>query len=292
MSERKAMTDAVSALLYAIKPSTGAALAQETRWYAPIDQTLGASNIHPDPDPENFSVSPVNICTHCQGEWKPPKQGRKYPQLCAKCNEKQVRRDAKKRYRKTDKAKDLRNEKRRARRASGENLEIRDRFRRERRRWLEMTERRCPRCDVLKVEMDFRWVKGTTRADVCIECRERIAHNKVKRKREAITGASGERRRRRELCEIQRVPAWADRKLTAKIYAYARVLRESGFDCHVDHIVPLRGKLVSGLHVPHNLRVISRDDNLSKRDLLVRNVELIPSELECVGFRDFLKVAA
>ena len=278
MSERKAMTDAVSALLYAIKPSTGAALAQETRWYAPIDPTLGASNIHPDPDPENFSVSPVNICTHCQGEWKPSKQGRKYPQLCAKCNEKQMRRDYKKRKRTNN--------------ADG-YIQRRAESRSSRRRWLEMTERRCPRCDVMKTENDFRWVSGRgENHHVCIECRARIIHNKGKRKREAITGFADERRRRRELCEIQRVPAWSDRKLTAKIYAYARTLRESGFDCHVDHIVPLRGKLVSGLHVPHNLRVISRDDNLSKRDLLVRNVESIPSELECVGFRDFLKVAA
>jgi hypothetical protein len=37
-----------------------------------------------------------------------------------------------------------------------------------------------------------------------------------------------------------------------------------GFVWHVDHVIPLQGKLVSGLHTPYNLQVIPARDNQSK----------------------------
>ena len=43
-------------------------------------------------------------------------------------------------------------------------------------------------------------------------------------------------------------------------------LRESftGIRWDVDHIVPLNGKIVCGLHIPENLRVIPKTDNIRK----------------------------
>ena len=48
------------------------------------------------------------------------------------------------------------------------------------------------------------------------------------------------------------------------VYKYCSALRTIGLDYHVDHIAPLRGDTVSGLHVPWNLQVIPGSDNMSK----------------------------
>lgn len=72
-------------------------------------------------------------------------------------------------------------------------------------------------------------------------------------------------RGRYRAAKMNRAVSWANKDLIEKIYRQARKLSEnSGKVYHVDHIIPLRGKLVSGLHVETNLQIILEKDNRSK----------------------------
>lgn len=60
------------------------------------------------------------------------------------------------------------------------------------------------------------------------------------------------------LAKMLRVPTWADLKAIKEIYEAC----PEGY--HVDHIVPLQGELVSGLHVENNLQYLTATENMSK----------------------------
>ncbi len=69
---------------------------------------------------------------------------------------------------------------------------------------------------------------------------------------------------KRRAAEAQRTPSWADHDIIDSLYALAAIYRSFGHDVHVDHELPLRGKLVSGLHVHQNLQIIPAVLNLQK----------------------------
>jgi hypothetical protein len=67
--------------------------------------------------------------------------------------------------------------------------------------------------------------------------------------------------------KAERMPKWLnDGHLfeMESVYTYCSALRKIGLDYHVDHVVPLRGKSISGLHVPWNLQVLPGRENMSK----------------------------
>lgn len=72
-------------------------------------------------------------------------------------------------------------------------------------------------------------------------------------------GAARRARRRKAM------PAWAHAGEIKAVYEAARLATQAtGQEHHVDHIVPLAGALVCGLHVAANLQVIPAAGNLKK----------------------------
>lgn len=75
--------------------------------------------------------------------------------------------------------------------------------------------------------------------------------------------------RRRQAAKLQAVPSWANHDAIRRHYENARYLTEvTGHKHHVDHIIPLRGKDVCGLHVENNLRAIPHFLNTRKGNQL------------------------
>lgn len=79
--------------------------------------------------------------------------------------------------------------------------------------------------------------------------------------------------------KLSATPAWADADAISAAYEEAeRLTVVTGKVHHVDHMVPLRSKLVCGLHVQDNLRPLLGADNIRKsnRHWLGSNGWLLP----------------
>lgn len=73
-----------------------------------------------------------------------------------------------------------------------------------------------------------------------------------------------------KLTRANRVPKWLTPEHMSEIesfYLKSKIMTEqTGVEHHVDHIVPLKGKNVSGLHVPWNLQVLTAAENMQKHN--------------------------
>jgi hypothetical protein len=78
---------------------------------------------------------------------------------------------------------------------------------------------------------------------------------------------------KRKAAKLQRTPKWLtdiDFERIETQYKLAQILTKLHNEpWHVDHIIPLQGKIVSGLHVPSNLQVIKGSENCSKQNTFV-----------------------
>ena len=71
--------------------------------------------------------------------------------------------------------------------------------------------------------------------------------------------------------KFKRTPTWANYEDIKMFYAVAEVLSCGGVLFHVDHIIPLNGKKVSGFHVENNLQVLPWHKNLQKSNSFIED---------------------
>lgn len=73
----------------------------------------------------------------------------------------------------------------------------------------------------------------------------------------------------RKLIVAEQTPAWANKKAIRQVYACAVTFsKKFNVNYQVDHIIPLRGKNVCGLHVENNLQILEAKLNVSKSNRL------------------------
>lgn len=70
---------------------------------------------------------------------------------------------------------------------------------------------------------------------------------------------------KRHVAKMERIPPWVDMKKIEEIYSECTRMCNGIYRAyHVDHLVPLQGKQVSGLHVHTNLQILTETENAQK----------------------------
>ena len=131
----------------------------------------------------------------------------------------------------------------------------------------------CSKCGELKKLDEFCLDKVTVSnyRNICKDCDHNDRENNKEYKKEwnknnkdKINAYTA----KRHTAKLNRTPAWLteqDLKDIESFYTKTQELtEETGIQHHVDHIIPLQGELISGLHVPSNLQIIPAKENLQK----------------------------
>ena len=100
---------------------------------------------------------------------------------------------------------------------------------------------------------------------ICKPCKNARDSSYRKKWRDNNKGMTNANTAKRKASKLQQTPSWSETEEIAELYSWAAHLQKvTGIQMHVDHIVPLQGKHVSGLHCVDNLKVITAKENLAK----------------------------
>ena len=99
------------------------------------------------------------------------------------------------------------------------------------------------------------------------ENKEKLRKRRLERYKESPEKILGWTNKRRA-AKFNASPLWLTKQHLSEIEQYYRLAWSRGMfeeqKFHVDHIIPLQGKNVQGLHVPWNLQVITARENIAK----------------------------
>lgn len=125
----------------------------------------------------------------------------------------------------------------------------------------------CGTCSKIKTFDDFSKYKSATLgiAATCKDCKNSAQlggytkyYDSHQKSYEKNYGVIRERQNRYKGERSKRIPSWSETELIAEYYKNCPEGKQ------VDHILPLKGELVSGLHVIGNLQYLTVEENLRK----------------------------
>lgn len=121
----------------------------------------------------------------------------------------------------------------------------------------------------LEYQLNNKEAIANQRSKYFQENKEEI-QSKIRASRQSEPAKHNARNAERRAKQAAASVTWRNKEAILAIYEEAqRLTRETGIKYQVDHIIPLKHDLVSGLHVEHNLQILTESENARKKNKFI-----------------------